>query len=1152
MTAAGNIVGEVGLIVKPVDPGFNAGVQRIIDKIERDAQFKVAADTREAQSALQGIDSQVSGINNNLVQSAINVAGITAAFYALKGAANQVIGRFSTLFDQLAQAKAGFASILKSENAGNTLLADIQEFARVSPFVTQELVNYSQQLLGVGLSAQRITPLLKDVGNIISSVGGDTQNMGRVLFTLTQIQSIGRLAGQDAMQLQSALIPITKYLSEYLNKTTAEVKKLQEQGKISADTVFAAISAQGKNVEGAMDKATRNIAGARAILSDTITLMLQRSPELQRIFDDIFKSIVTFSNYLSQDDVSTAIGNFLKSVGEIYDGLKPLVASIASIGSGVGLSSLRAFTSILEVLSVALSAIPQPVIKLLASFFVGLSSVKAPLVLAKYVMNIQYLAKGALEAGVQIGRSTIAMNEQTAAAQRAAGAVNTLADAEERRRRSVGSNSMYGIGLATAGAFVSDGNGGTRDALGSIAQYAGMGAMIGGPWGAAAGGAIGALSSIVSASRKAAEDVKKDALEAADAWARSIEKRIEAEYGSTVNDKSAAQFLKGATGIDFVLNNYQTRLAKLKKEREELASTMSDVNPTEQEKNSYKSLTDQIDHLSDSYDRVKMQQEALFKDSAFVDYLTRASSALALISASHPEITPASVLGAGSGQRQGLVISQRQRDLLSGQDIPKSTEELRWVNAELSKMGLTLDDLSSKTKEELEKIVSMYTRIPDKIRDTLEATNDWLTRLKEAKATAETMWQPQQDKIAAIVSFNNAVTASLDSQAKAASNLKDVNAQLSAESQLFALKEQVYAKAIAEFGDNAVGKAKAAELAERAYGIAIQFRQSAMEAAEATARFANNDTNSATIENLLKIGQLADSLDNRQVIIDIATKGIGKAISDIEAANQALIDVGQSNIPQSEKNDLLAQARGQIAAANKVLDDINSGKYDNQFALEAAAAIADRDKEKNDAEAKRLAEEAAREAAQWASTVESATESLSKSIESAANAIKSAADSWIGSIKERTQYEQAVSTGRLTRNANRQVADIAELTSGISNLQGRGVPQSVLDALGINNVSDTRQLRKLVNSSDADLAALVATVSALDTGATSLAISQEDKRTRDNITQGIIDAAKALDITLSKDQAAGISNQFNIVPGTNAEEIALQILNILTSGRISA
>ena len=841
MAAEGNIVGEVGLIVKPVDNGFNADVQRIINKIESQAQFKVGADTSSASSAVQALTGQANQLGESFAQSAINVAGITAAVYALKGAANTVIGKFSTLFDQLAQAKAGFSSILKSENAGNNLLTDIQEFARVSPFVTQELVNYSQQLLGVGLSAERITPLLKDVGNIISSVGGDTQNLGRVLFTLTQIQSIGRLAGQDAMQLQSALIPITKYLSEYLGKTTVEVKKLQEQGKISADTVFAAITAQCKNVEGAMDKATRNIAGARAILSDTITLMLQRSPELQKIFEDIFKSIVKFSNYLSKDDVSVAIDELMTSVGKIYEGLKPLGVAIADIGSTVGINGLKSITSILSAFGAALDAIPEPAIKLFAGFIVTMGAVRAPLMLLKYVNSFQNLYQGVMRAATGVSKANVEMEENAIAANSAAAANGRFAAALNKvgiaatgtgtPRKGLGADKAaagLGIGLGVAGSFVSDGNGGTRDAIGTTAQFAAIGS-IAGPWGIAAGAAIGALSSIASTSRKVAKQVREDAKEAAAGWAAEFQKNLTYEFGSDVTKDSLNAYLAESDKSASLIATYEERLKTTQEEIDRLGGPMALAFAGTQT-----TALDKAKSSADGYrlaiQKAKDEQEALFgPDSQSAEYLRSLADDIAKIQFANPvaENQKLRVPDFPGNLVPQRTFSADQLSVLTGQTTPDSIADMKLIEAELKSWGITLDDIATKTEPEILAMVTLFSQLPDSIRDAVTAASSWNDKLKEGAATADTMWGPAKAQISSIISYNTAITSALDAQTKAAFNLKDENAQLAAQRELDTIRGQAYAMALATMTEG-LSKEEAALVAttaaERAYQDAIEFR----------------------------------------------------------------------------------------------------------------------------------------------------------------------------------------------------------------------------------------------------------------------------------------------------------------------------------------
>ena len=262
MAAENNIVGEVGLRVTPVDTTFNRDLQRIIDKAPKFVDQKISPQvdtssfikatdeiTKGAQSAASGASDALSnigaGINtaqfdaatNQLVQGAeqaaeqasssfakiaVGVGVGAAALYGLKQAVDVTVSSLSGLFDGLLKAQAGFQAIL-GNTEGDKLLGDIQEFARVTPFSTEGLVQYSQQLLGVGRSAESIIPTLTSVGDLVASKGGDSQTIGRVLFTLTQIQSVGRLIGQDAMQLQSALIPITKLLADSMGKTQAEI-----------------------------------------------------------------------------------------------------------------------------------------------------------------------------------------------------------------------------------------------------------------------------------------------------------------------------------------------------------------------------------------------------------------------------------------------------------------------------------------------------------------------------------------------------------------------------------------------------------------------------------------------------------------------------------------------------------------------------------------------------------------------------------------------------------------------------------------------------------------------------------------------------------------------------------------------------------------
>lgn len=1451
MAAKDNIVGEVGLRVTPVDPGFNAGVKKIIDNLEREAQFKVGADTTQANQAVDQLIQKNSQLAESWVQAGVQVAAFTAAVYGVRAAVDSVINKFSGLFDQLEQAKAGFRSILNSDQAGQSLLADIQEFARVSPFVTQELVNYSQQLLGVGLAAEKIVPLLEDTGNIISSVGGDTQNIGRVLFTLTQIQSIGRLTGQDAIQLQSALIPITKYLADYLGKTTAQVKKMQEAGSISAETVFAAIEAQGSKVEGAMDLATRTIGGAKSVLSDTITIFLQGQPVLNRINQDIIAGIKAIAAALGEPELQASFTKFFDGVERIYDGLLPLVDVLISFGSGTGLSSLSLFTTLLETLGFVLETIPEPVLKAVALSLSALAAVKAPVALALYITNLQRFATGLFGVGTSAVTASKGVDTMTASLARQqatmttalvtsklyAGTIDQInanlakqtaasqfaekgfaGRAAERARAAAQNKAAIGTVAATgaivAGSLVSDGNAGVRDAAGGLLTSAGTGAAIGTAiapgigtaLGAIAGAGFGSITAINNAKDKVKEDAKKLADEVATTYATEFTEELLSVSGGIITPKGLESYFEEVNQYNELIASYRS---SIKSVTDDLKEATNDDPSLDQ----IISLGEQVGRFEEQIASFENTRDKLIADNQFAEYFGTIASKLALLEGSAEGTATQFVenLGPAIGGATGAFLdrdAQRQIEILTGQaDLASITnEEVAMLDARFRELGVTWEDVYSKGATDLQNQIDRFTGLPDAWKDGIRAASDYAIELERVKKASAEIFGPFGKEISETAAQlrgleeTNKSLLSLFQQTTDASgnavprtNITQVEANaVGAQIQAAATRE--YEIALAELTPT-LGKADA-EIAAQTQSMVLangqfQIMQEALQLNDRAFKeyldsvglltFYNTTLDAGLKTNVDSLGDLAERLGiteaqvrsfyslsdeangatqiistdetdeialklkevteeleqqglsaadiiylttqqvnltreldgavrevnlaleeqknvqreilasyvgqaeqyllltgnasafsntlgklyevNDEGVVAVTTdldtlKGVAdsvvsaslaagdaaikngsseieavavsatKAVTGFEAMQSALkqndeqfkatleslglydeyllalersgdfvqgtlgnvaTQVGLTNeelfelagltgaldtnveiIITADTTDAIARikeidtelenARGaertalqgeRATLASKVAAGVTAVDPNVAAQQREADAIARRATEKAQADAEKARDEAQRALEQWQQTVISTTESLTDTLQSAADSIAEAADRWVGSIKERTQYEQAVSASRLANNADRQSADLIESQAGLENLRARGVTDEVLQALGIDNIGDTRQIRKLVRSSDADLQRLTSSVGRRDELATKLAISEEDKRTRDNITAGIVAAAKELEIDLTGEQAAAISNQFNITPNLNAEELAFQILGILSGGRIT-
>lgn len=1407
MAAENNIVGEVGLRVTPVDAGFEAGVKRIIDRIEGSVgtAIKPKVDTTDAERSVDNLVQKTNEVGNAWIRAGVEAGAFTAAVFGVQRAIEGVINKFAGLFDQLTQARAGFTSILRSDTAGNNLLDEIREFARVSPFVTQELVNYSQQLLGVGVASEKIVPLLENVGDVISSVGGDTQNIGRVLFTLTQIQSIGRLTGQDAIQLQSALIPITRYLADYLNITTAQVKKLQEQGQISAETVFAAISAQGERVQGAMANATRTIGGARSVLNDTVVNFLTAQPVLNKIYEDIVAGILSIANALGDENVTGAINRFFDGVGKIYDALRPVIEQLASLGGSGGLATLNAFASALEVVGTVLETIPEPVLKLLATFFAGMAALRAPLALIQYVNRIREFTTGLVGAATGQARLRAETDATTAAQERQAFALTKSARALQL---------IAAAGVA-AGAVVQDGQGGARDAAGSFLQTTALGASLGaagGPAGIAAGAIGGAvvssITSIISANAKAKEAAEKAGEDLAQTYASNFIRTLNLEFGTNASPDRAlteffAEFEKGARVID----TYTNVIEDYRKEQEALDDALAKGTITWTEHGAATNeLNDKIDRANDVLEQTRREQEALAADDTYAGYLQGIVDKLGLVEGIAPgalrSLFPdlSNLPGDINALPDSLKLTQRQLELLGGGALPQTAEEVDFLRTQLARLGLTFEEVATQTPEQIDAAIAEFIALPDAFKDAQAEAIRFGQAMDTAAKNATEYWSPFRREIEAVANQLNEVSATSRAfgqlyDTDELTGLLQVRENITAAEinsiggQLLTSSTREYERVLAELsGTVSEDEAKRQASIASTRLLAGEFEALQNTLGQTDAQFAQllesaglynlfsstfSETNNVNVESLdalserlgiardllieiLDIGPVNETtqiisttetdeaiqrlqeindllndpgnfnqynglLEERNSLLDLIelnTRDITAAIEEQEAAQQSLFRsfVGQAQQyltlldTQRSFNDSLGTLF-EVADDNtlRVVDDIETiaavaeqiltgsvsqfeqalgqgatqveanadaatfaaqrfealqialGQTDEQFRAtlrsiglfdefsSATSASADiisgslavvaeqlgvtqeelfeltgiigaidpnlnivvtadtsqaiarleeiqgiltvderltqdrRDQliqERNALEqqianaaitgvdpntqaqldaiaveearrAQQMAEQAERELRQWQNAVESSTSNLTSSIEQAMSNVVAAAESWTASIKERTQFEEAVSAQRLAGNAERQVRDLQELTDGLSALRSRGVSDEVLSALGIDNVADVRQVRRLVGSSDTDLARLNQAVADRDQLATNLALSEEDRRTRTNITEAILDAARTLGLeNVDRNQAQSISNQFTITAGTNPEELALQILGALTGGRL--
>ena len=285
--------------------------------VEIDARggTRAAAELGKAESALnrfgQSGRAALTSFSGNLAADAIGQ--ITSL--AIEG--GKAILAYSS---KLEQTKIGFESLLGSGEKASVLLKQIQDFAKSTPFEFQGIAALSQRLLGANVEAQKIIPLMRDIGNVVAATGETSQErLEGVSTAISQIIGKNKFSAEEAEQLAERGISAFQILSQATGKSQAELRKLSEQGAISADFFLKALSKVSQEKFGdAMEKQSKTFSGAMSNIKDSV--MIASSTAFQPLYTEISKLAVGLSKEIE------AQGGDLNAVGEIIG--KYIVAGI--------------------------------------------------------------------------------------------------------------------------------------------------------------------------------------------------------------------------------------------------------------------------------------------------------------------------------------------------------------------------------------------------------------------------------------------------------------------------------------------------------------------------------------------------------------------------------------------------------------------------------------------------------------------------------------------------------------------------------------------------------------------------------------------------------------------------------------------------------
>jgi len=185
-------------------------------------------------------------------------------------AATAGIGAITKLGIEAEQTRVSFEVLLGSQQKAADMLGEMNRYAAITPYQKADIQDAAKTMLGFGIAQDKIMPNLKMLGDIAM---GDAGKLQSLTLAFSQIQSAGKLSGQDLLQLINAGFNPLQEISRKTGLTIGQLKEQMEKGKISAQMVeeaFRSATSEGGLFYGMTEKIGQTIGGKLSTLLDNL------------------------------------------------------------------------------------------------------------------------------------------------------------------------------------------------------------------------------------------------------------------------------------------------------------------------------------------------------------------------------------------------------------------------------------------------------------------------------------------------------------------------------------------------------------------------------------------------------------------------------------------------------------------------------------------------------------------------------------------------------------------------------------------------------------------------------------------------------------------------------------------------------------------
>lgn len=291
--------------------------------------YAITLDTAQLEASAKRASNEFKSMGGNIeneskrIDSAMRTIGTAAAAYFSVTALTNFARSVVQVRGEIESLEISFATLLGSTDKAKELFGAIRDFEVKTPMTLEPLAKGAQTLLGFGVAAEKVMPILKQIGDISM---GNADRFQSLVLAFAQASANGKLMGQDLLQMINAGFNPLNQMSKDTGKSIAELRDEMSKGAISAEDMeraFASATAEGGQFYGMLEKQSEGINGALSNLEGAWNSMLNEIGSSQQ---SVFVSGVNLlTNMVEHYDVFL---NAILSVAAAYGTYKAALMAV--------------------------------------------------------------------------------------------------------------------------------------------------------------------------------------------------------------------------------------------------------------------------------------------------------------------------------------------------------------------------------------------------------------------------------------------------------------------------------------------------------------------------------------------------------------------------------------------------------------------------------------------------------------------------------------------------------------------------------------------------------------------------------------------------------------------------------------------------------